>query len=114
MFGLEYKHSGTYGKPSNSQARILSHWKDWLPERVVTAEPDRDLRAAKKRDLIMREEVETTRKAKETERRTSLESAQRYTVAALADTYVQHLRRLGKTSARDVESIFRNHLHGTE
>ena len=53
-------------------------------------------------------------RAKETERRTSLESAQRYTVAALADTYVQHLRRLGKTSARDVESIFRNHLHGTE
>jgi hypothetical protein len=33
---LKYKHSGTYGKPSNSQARILSHWKDWLPERVVT------------------------------------------------------------------------------
>ena len=36
MFGLECKLSGIYGKPSNSQARILSHWKDWLPERVVT------------------------------------------------------------------------------
>ncbi|MBA4143716.1 MAG: hypothetical protein H0X43_12125 [Nitrosospira sp.] len=32
----------------------------------------------------------------------------------MADTYVLHLQKSGKSSARDVESIFRNHLHGTE
>ena len=106
----EFARDSTPGKLTLMEAREEANQL----RAKLNAEPDRDLRAAKKRDLIMHEEAETTRKAKETERRTSLESAQRYTVAALADTYVQHLRRLGKTSARDVESIFRNHLHGTE
>jgi hypothetical protein len=77
-------------------------------------EPDRDLRAAEKRDDRAREEAEAARLAIEIERVKTLEAKERYTVAALADTYFRHLRRLGKPSARDVESIFRNHLYGTE
>ena len=50
----------------------------------------------------------------ETERAKAVKAKERYTVAALANTYSRHLRRLGKPSARDVESIFRNHLYGTE
>ncbi len=80
----------------------------------LKGEPDRDLRVAQKRDDQARDEAETARKEKEAEQRVSLEAAQRYTVAALADTYVLHLRRLGKACVRDVESIFRNHLHGTD
>ena len=77
-------------------------------------EPDRDLRAAAKRDALVREEAEAARIATEIERAETVKAKERYTVAALAHTYLQHLRRLGKPSARDVESIFRNHLHGTE
>jgi hypothetical protein len=80
----------------------------------LKSEPDRDLRAAEKRENREREEAETARVAIETEHAKTVEAKERYTVAALADTYLRHLRRLGKSSERDVESIFRNHLHGTE
>jgi integrase len=80
----------------------------------LNSEPDRDLRAAEKRDDQARQEAEAARVAIEIERAKTIEAKERYTVAALADTYCRHLKKLGKPSSRDVESIFRNHLHGTE
>lgn len=80
----------------------------------LNSEPDRDLRAAEKRDHRARQETEAARVAIEIEQAKTVEAKELYTVAALAGTYCRHLRKLGKSSSRDVESIFRNHLHGTE
>lgn len=80
----------------------------------LKSDPDRDLRAVEKRETQAREEAEAARLALEAERVKKTEAKERYTVAALADAYSRHLRRLGKPSARDVESIFKNHLHKTE
>ena len=56
-------------------------------------------------------EAASARKAAKEAARREAETAQRYTLAALLDAYVEHLRAKGKAkSARDAASAFRRHL----
>lgn len=106
----EFARESTPGRLTLVQARVEA---DRLRAKLKSA-PDRDLRAAARREEHARAAAQAELVATEERQRRAEESARRYTVGALADTYVGHLAKLKKQSARDVESIFRNHLHGTE
>jgi integrase len=57
---------------------------------------------------------EMARLAAEEAARREREAALRSTLRQLLETYIGHLKRLGKQSARDVESIFSTHVFDTE
>jgi hypothetical protein len=57
-----------------------------------------------------RAKEETARKADEEARRRARESAERGTLEQLLDCYASHLEKLGKSSARDVRSLFKVHV----
>ncbi len=54
--------------------------------------------------------AERNRQEEETARRLAQEEAERGTLRELLALYVTHLRSLGKSSARDVENLFKNHV----
>lgn len=54
--------------------------------------------------------AERERQAEEAARRQAQEEAERGTLKQLLETYVAHLRGLGKSSASDVENLFKNHV----
>jgi hypothetical protein len=82
---------------------------------IHKTQESRDLRAHFAREERARREAEQVKLQRVERERAAADAMLRYTVKALATTYVTHLERQGKRrSAQDARNIFKNHLDGTQ
>ena len=79
-----------------------------------TAPDTKDVRAALQAEQAAKEQAELERRQAEEAAAREVEAGKLYTLRKLCELYVERLRKAEKVSARDANSVFTNHVYGSE